>query len=369
MTSLLCYSSLLILISFPFYSFCQKQPQINLVPNPGFEEFSDNPSGWYYSGRDFSRVSLYWTSPTAASPDLYSPAVTVPESWKKIGFGSTKSYEGVAHAGITVYGCDRGKPHCREYVQVQLTEPLVKGQRYAFSCMLSHLQKSVLVKDIQLAFIDNEMDEKVDQAIHLKPTLSLDRWIPSDGKWYKWTDQFTASEASSYLVIGNFDADNESDVKWPPRTTLRFGYYYVDEVRLFKIPPILEVPKSDSPLSTFIPEEGKIVTLSRIYFEFDRTDFMPRAIIQLEQLLSFMDQHPKMKIEIIGHTDNFGTTDYNQDLSQRRSKAVLRWLISKDINSERLSSSGKGSTEPISTNETSLGRSLNRRVDIKVISL
>jgi hypothetical protein len=48
--------------------------------------------------------------------------------------------------------------------------------------MLSHLQKSVMVKDIQLAFIDNEMDEKVDQAIHLKPTLSLDRWIPSDGK-------------------------------------------------------------------------------------------------------------------------------------------------------------------------------------------
>jgi outer membrane protein OmpA-like peptidoglycan-associated protein len=140
-------------------------------------------------------------------------------------------------------------------------------------------------------------------------------------------------------------------------------------VRLFKIPPILDVPKSDSPLSTFIPEEGKIVTLSRIYFEFDRTDFMPRAIIQLEQLLSFMDQHPKMKIEIIGHTDNFGTADYNQDLSQRRSKAVLRWLISKGINSERLSSSGKGSTEPISTNETSLGRSLNRRVDIKVISL
>ncbi len=347
----------------------QNPTQINLVPNPGFEKYSDEPSGWYYSGKDFSRVSLYWTSPTAASPDLYGPKVIVPQSWKTVGFGDLKSFEGVSHAGITVYGCDRGKPHCREYIQVQLTEPLVPGQRYAFTCMLAHLQKSVVVRNIQLSFSENEIDEGTDQPIFLKTTLSLDRWLPSDGKWYRWTGQFIANEPSSFMLIGNFNSDSDSEVKWPSRSNLRFGYYYIDDVRLFKIPPILETPPSDSPLSTFIPKAGEIVTLSRIYFEHDRTDFMPRALIQLKQLLAFMDQHPMIKIEIIGHTDIVGTTEYNQNLSERRADAVVKWLISKGINRNRLLSSGKGSKEPISPNETSIGRSQNRRVDIKVISL
>ncbi len=347
----------------------QKTDQINIVPNPGFEKYSDEPSGWYHSGHDFSRVALYWTSATAASPDLYAPNVVVPETWKAVGFGATKSFEGVSHAGITVYGCDKGKPHCREYIQVQLTEPLVPGQHYAYSCMLSHLEKSVSVKNIQLAFSKDEIDEGTDDILFLIPTLSLDRWIPSDGKWYRWTGQFIAEEASSFLVIGNFNSDVGSQVKIPSRSNLRFGYYYVDMVRLFKIPPIIKVPVADSPLSTFVPKAGEIVTLSRIYFEYDRTDFMPQALIQLKQLLAFIEQHPGMRIEVIGHTDIAGTITYNQDLSERRSGAVVKWLISNGIKQDRLISSGKGSSIPLSTNETAIGRSLNRRVEIKVISL
>ena len=126
----------------------QKPPHENLIPNPGFEEYSDEPSGWYYSGHDFSRVCMFWTSPTAASPDIYGPKVKVPKTWADIGFGKTKSFQGSSHAGITVYGCGKGKPHCREYIQVQMSEPLVRGQRYGFTCQLSHLQKTVVVRNI-----------------------------------------------------------------------------------------------------------------------------------------------------------------------------------------------------------------------------
>ena len=98
---------------FPTLAPGQKPPPENLVPNPGFEEYSDEPSGWYYSGHDFSRVCMFWTSPTAASPDIYGPKVKVPKTWAEIGFGRTKSFQGSSHAGITVYGCDKGKPHCR----------------------------------------------------------------------------------------------------------------------------------------------------------------------------------------------------------------------------------------------------------------
>lgn len=353
----------------PSLSLAQKNNQENLVPNPGFEEFSDEPSGWYYSGRDFARVAMYWTSPTAASPDIYTPKVHVPPSWSVVGFGKQKAYEGTAYAGITVYGCDKGKPHCREYVQVLLTEALVPGQRYGFSCMISHLPKTVTVRNIGLCFSDYEIDEGAHNPLFKETILSLDRYIPSDDKWYRWSGHFVAEKSSSYLLIGNFKSDEDSQVKMPSRSELRFGYYYIDEVRLFKIPPIIIPAHIDSPLDDFIPKPGEIVTLSRIYFEHDRVDFMPRALIQLDQLLAFLHKYPDMHIEIIGHTDNVGSADYNQQLSIRRSAAVVSWLTKKGINKERLQSSGFGSKQPLNTNFTSLGRSQNRRVEIKVISL
>lgn len=343
-----------------------QKPSTNLVPNPSFEEYSDQPSGWYYSGKDFSRVSMYWTSPTAASPDIYGPKVHVPESWAAVGFGEIKASQGTSYAGITVYGCENGKPHCREYIQVLLIEPLIPGQRYGFSCMLAHLKESVAVKNIGLWFSSYEIDEGAHEPILEQPMLTLDRFIPSDGKWNRWTGEFVADQKLSYLLIGNFRKDADSQVKIPLRSDIRFGYYYIDDVRLYKIPPILKVPESDSPLQHYIPKAGEVITLGNIYFEHDRTDFMPRALVQLNELLAFLKKYPSVEIEIRGHTDNVGTPAYNQDLSKRRSGAVAWFLKKRGIGASRLTTLGFGATQPVSTNETSLGRSQNRRVEIKV---
>ncbi len=347
----------------------QNDAQENLVPNPSFEEFSDKPSGWYYSGRDFARVAMYWTSPTAASPDIYTPDVKVPQSWAAVGFGDQRPYKGKAFVGMTIYGCGKGKPHCREYVQVLLTEALVPGQQYAFSCMLSHMPKSVSIKNLGLWFSDYDIDEGAHNTLFQDPVLILNRFIPSDRKWYKWSGTFTAEKSSSYLLIGNFSSDEDSEMKLPAKSELRFGYYYLDDVVLQKIPPFIIPSYIESPLDDFIPKPGEIVTLTRIYFEHDRVDFMPRALIQLDQLLAFLFKFPNMKIEIIGHTDDVGYHAYNQQLSMRRSAAVVNWLVKKGIARDRLQSSGYGSGQPISTNYTSKGRSMNRRVEIKVLSL
>jgi len=351
------------------FAFCQSPKSENLVPNPSFEEYSDTPSGWYYSGRDFSRVALYWTSPTAASPDIYAPNVMIPTSWSAVGFGKVKAYSGVSQAGITVYGCDHGKPHCREYIQVLLNEPLVPGQVYAFSCMLSHLQKSVMVKNIGLYFSEDEVDEMITDPLLRNPVLTLDRFIPSDGRWYRWSGQFTADQSKSYLLIGNFSTDDDSQVKFPSRSDLKFGYYYVDEVRLFKVPPILKVPERDSPLLHYHPRVGEIVSLGNIYFEYDRADFMPRAVLQLNDLLAFMLKYPTIKIEIRGHTDIMGSPEYNLDLSQKRAGAVAWFLKKRGVEPERLKTVGFGAIQPSDTNATASGRSLNRRVEIKILSL
>jgi len=347
----------------------QKNAGENLVPNPGFEEFSDYPLDWYYSGRDFSRVALYWTSPTAASPDLYAPTVRIPPTWKAVGFGKLDPAEGKSYAGITVYGCGGGKPHCREYLQIHLVEALVPGQRYGFSCRIAHLQRSVSVSNLGLWFGEHELDEMMQDPLLRTPVLTLGKFIPSDGRWHRWTGHFTAESQAPFLLIGNFTDDAGSIIKLPVKSDLRYGYYFFDDVRLFKIPPILPPPPMDSPLNGYKPKLGEIVSLSRIFFEHDRADFLPRALAQLEQLLDFLKRHPTVHIEIIGHTDIVGSPEYNQQLSLRRSRAVLDWLSTHGINRDRLSYSGYGSSQPLATNDTSLGRSQNRRVEIKITRL
>ena len=128
---------LFFLLTFPLFLCGQTEgtSTSNIVPNPGFERFSATPIGWFYKGEHFTRVMKYWSSPTGASPDVFGPKVRVPETWADKDFGKHPPHQGGAMAGVTLFGCKDGKPHCREYVQVQLAEPLVVGQQYYIEFM------------------------------------------------------------------------------------------------------------------------------------------------------------------------------------------------------------------------------------------
>jgi outer membrane protein OmpA-like peptidoglycan-associated protein len=67
---------------------------------------------------------------------------------------------------------------------------------------------------------------------------------------------------------------------------------------------------------------------------------------------------------VVGHTDNVGSNEYNQKLSERRAHSVARYLESKKVNSMRLAIAGKGETQPIASNNSEGGRQANRRVEI-----
>jgi len=80
-----------------------------------------------------------------------------------------------------------------------------------------------------------------------------------------------------------------------------------------------------------------------------------------------MLNNPEIKIEISGHTCNIGSAKYNQGLSERRAKAVLEYLVKKDVEAERLTHKGFGLTQPLNGNKTAAERALNRRVEVKVM--
>ena len=77
-----------------------------------------------------------------------------------------------------------------------------------------------------------------------------------------------------------------------------------------------------------------------------------------------LNQYPNSRVEVIGHTDNTGSAQYNLDLSQRRAQSVAGILSASGVASNRLVAVGRGLTQPVASNATEQGRAQNRRVDI-----
>lgn len=354
-----------------FYSigtlYAQKQTA-NLVPNPGFERFSGTPIGWSYKGAYFGEVVKYWFSATTASPDIYGPGVHVPADWAEKGFGAQKPRTGKCMAGLTLFGCTNGKPHCREFVEIQLSEPLVTGQAYYVEFWVTHLDKSLQINNIGAYFSIAELRRQTDELLVRDAQVKALNIVPApNGKWVKVSGQFVARYEAEHLLIGNFSDDLNTRSVAPREDSYNYAYYYLDDVLVKKIPPFLPVPIKPDDLSLQKLEPGKNILLKNIYFEFDKDELMPRSYVELNKLLKLMRDNPKLSIEIVGHTDALGDDIYNLDLSRRRAKAVMKFLQDHKISKNRLRSKGEGEVKPIAGNETEEGRAQNRRVEFIVL--
>jgi len=114
-------------------------------------------------------------------------------------------------------------------------------------------------------------------------------------------------------------------------------------------------------------EDRLVVTMSEaILFDLNSTALKPGAKQQLEKMAEVMVRYPDNDILVTGHTDNTGSEKYNQDLSERRAKAVKNYLILKGISAGRITSMGFGETMPVASNATPEGRQKNRRVEIEI---
>lgn len=113
--------------------------------------------------------------------------------------------------------------------------------------------------------------------------------------------------------------------------------------------------------------EGIVVEFnSKILFGFDKSDLTADARKNLSDLVTILNKYPDTNIEIQGHTDNKGTEEYNQALSERRASAVASFLTSNAISIQRISTNGFGETAPKYTNETEEGMAQNRRVEFLI---
>ena len=106
------------------------------------------------------------------------------------------------------------------------------------------------------------------------------------------------------------------------------------------------------------------VALYGVLFDFNKATLKPDSDSVLQRVFDLMQKENDLKLEVQGHTDNVGSDEYNQTLSEARARSVMDWLVARGIAPDRLTSKGYGESIPIASNDDDAGRARNRRVEI-----
>jgi OOP family OmpA-OmpF porin len=112
---------------------------------------------------------------------------------------------------------------------------------------------------------------------------------------------------------------------------------------------------------------GASIVLNNLFFESGKADLLEASLVELRKVGKLLRLNPAMKIEISAHTDHVGTDNDNLQLSQRRAQAVVDNLIRQGIQKTRMIAKGYGESKPLNDNSTEEKRSLNRRIEFKVL--
>jgi len=123
------------------------------------------------------------------------------------------------------------------------------------------------------------------------------------------------------------------------------------------------------------PDRGRVVVtetsieiLDVIYFEYDKAVILPKSYPILDAIAATLQGNPSIQlIEIQGHTDERGDDAYNLDLSDRRAKAVMKYLVDKGVDAKRLTAQGYGETQPLDRRHVEAAWAKNRRVAFLIL--
>lgn len=348
----------------------------NLVVNPSFEDCTHCER----SMGQFDKNVSDWSTPSKGSTDYFN--YKGKKSYNHYN-GYQKSRTGIAHAGIYVFT----EKNYREYVQGTLTETLEKGKEYTVTFYVSLAEQSTkATTDLDILFTEEKLKKcyrynscekqikpkKATDKKFTKVEIDRERFYREKLGWTKITFTYTASGFENYFSIGNFNSNRKTNlIKMQRAQEYEFAYYYIDDVSVASVESEVILPqekRKEKPTVETLIEEDEVHTFENVLFEFDKAVLVETSVKELDELYAHLEKRPLLTIEIYGHTDNIGTERRNKELSLHRAKAVSDYLISKGLETSRITWFGFGSSKPIVPNDTAVQRKKNRRVEFRLNS-
>lgn len=114
-------------------------------------------------------------------------------------------------------------------------------------------------------------------------------------------------------------------------------------------------------------EAGTKVEMNNIFFEFGKASLKPESYPELNRIANFFKTNTKLISEVSGHTDNVGSDEVNNRLSQERADVVRNYLLTQGVPAERISAKGYGKNRPKVANDTPENQAINRRVEFEIL--
>lgn len=226
---------------------------------------------------------------------------------------------------------------------------------------------------------------------YFEPQIYLDNTkIIDNREWKEFIGYFIASGTEKFLTIGNFSPFDIQKTKvlrnGEPQSEMDYyAYYYIDDVQLYEIsdttnnhintictqidlfPVVKQTYYSNIMNKLDTLSLNKPFILENIYFDFDSYRLSSKSFATLDSIANYLKDHKTIEFIINGHTDNIGSSFYNQWLSTERAKSVYKYFYESGISPARMQYIGYGDSMPITSNKTNEGRQKNRRVELVII--
>ena len=349
--------------------FCQ-----NLILNPSFEQTEkciDNIG-------DFGDKISNWSIPTSGTTDFFN-------SCSKSKTGVPENFQGIQNAdfGKNYIGFGLHRAWSTEYVQGKLAEKLIKGGKYKISFYINLADESnYAVNRFDFLFTDREIKinsldvlsesliNKIGVEKYSYHYIQSEKFYDNKTLWQKVSKEFVATGDEKFLIIGDFSKYFGTEKLKISKKKMKIrkqilSYYYLDMVSV-------EAVKDNDIKGSQIEEKKTIIEIDKDYvfkdvvFDFNDIKLSQKAKLEILNLYSYLINNDNLKVIISGHTDNIGTETFNENLSKKRAQVIANYLIELGLDKSRINSIGYGSTKPIDTNETEIGRHKNRRVEFKI---
>lgn len=293
--------------------------------------------------------------------------------------GYQESKEGMGYigliTGVSFADC------VSEFVQGVLKEQLLNDSLYCVSFYYSLAEGATYYADgIGVIFNEKKFNykEKIISKYGSDALIDSGFGLKNFKNWQQFCKRYRANGSENYITIGNFYCNNNQNISYWVNKESKFNgyfknesYYFIDEVSVKKISKSddcicegEEVKKDIIQEQVFYKE--KIITLPDFTFETGKWIIAEDKVPLLDSLADYLKLNKKAEIVIEGYTDNIGKEEENQLLSEKRAESVMEYLLNIGIGESRITTIGFGSQHPVSSNSTAVGRSKNRRVEIKI---